>query len=41
RDIPATTIPVGIQIGGNIFIKSSQTDLIADAKKKGYQVEIV
>ena len=40
RDIPATTIPVGIQIGGNIFIKSSQTDLIADAKRKGYRLRL-
>ena len=41
RDIPATTIPAGIEIGGDILINSSHADLIADAKKKGYQVKIL
>ena len=40
-DIPATKIPAGIEIGGCIYIESSQTDLIADAKRKGYQVRLV
>ena len=41
KDIPATTIPAGIEIGGDIYIREYQTDLIADAKRKGYRVEIV
>jgi len=41
RNIPATTIPAGIEIGGDIYIHKYQTDLIADAKRKGYRVEIV
>jgi len=36
-DIPATEIPAGIEIGGYVYISASQTDLIADAKRKGYQ----
>ena len=40
-DIPATTIPAGIEIGGEIFIREYQTDLIADAERKGYQVRII
>ena len=40
-DVPATEIPAGIEIGGNILINSSHADLIADAKKKGYQVKIL
>src|SRR3989339_1903407 len=39
-DIPATTIPVGIQIGGNIYIREYQTTLSIDVKRKGYQVKI-
>jgi len=39
--IPATEIPAGIEIGGDIYIREYQTDLIADAKRKGYRVEIV
>ena len=41
RGIPATTIPAGIEIGGDICLDASQTDLIADAKRKGYRVEII
>ena len=41
RDIPATEVPAGIQIRGNIVIRSSQIALITDAQTKGYQVEIV
>ena len=41
RDIPATEVPAGIQIRGNIVIRSSQIALITDARAKGYQVEIV
>jgi len=40
RNIPATEIPTGIKIGGNIFVRSFQTDLNADAQAKGYQVKI-
>ena len=36
--IPATEIPAGIEIGGDIYIHKYQTDLIADAKRKGYHV---
>jgi len=39
--IPATEIPEGIQIKGSIYIDSSQITLIADAKRKGYQVEVL
>ncbi|KKR86392.1 MAG: hypothetical protein UU48_C0008G0002 [Candidatus Uhrbacteria bacterium GW2011_GWF2_41_16] len=38
-DIPATTIPAGIEIVGVIYIREYQTELIADATRKGYQVE--
>jgi len=41
RDIPATTIPGGIQIRGVIYILNSQTTLIVDARAKGYQVEVL
>ena len=41
RGIPATTIPAGIEIGGDICLDASQTDLIADAKRKGYRVKIL
>ncbi|KKR96733.1 MAG: hypothetical protein UU48_C0026G0003 [Candidatus Uhrbacteria bacterium GW2011_GWF2_41_16] len=37
-NIHATEIPEGIRIGGVIYIREYQTDLIADAKRKGYQV---
>ena len=40
KSIPATTIPEGIRIGGVIYIREYQTDLIADAKRKGYRVRI-
>jgi len=36
-DISATTIPAGIEIGGVAHIYRKQTDLIADAKRKGYK----
>src|SRR3989339_1632726 len=36
-DISATTIPAGIEIGGVTHIYRKQTDLIADAKRKGYK----
>jgi len=39
-NIPATEIPAGIEIGGVIYIRKYQTALIADAERKGYQVEI-
>jgi hypothetical protein len=39
RNIPATTIPEGIEMRGDIYLDASQTDLIADAERKGYQVE--
>ena len=38
-DIPATTIPAGIEIGGDIYIREYQTTLSIDVKRKGYQVE--
>ena len=41
RDIPATEIPAGIEIRGVICLNASQTDLIADARAKWYQIEIV
>src|SRR3989339_1016847 len=41
RDIPATEIPAGIEIRGVICLNASQTDLIADARAKGYRVKIV
>src|SRR3989339_1724060 len=40
-DIPATEIPAGIEIGGYVYISASQTDLIADAERKGYRTKIV
>jgi len=40
-NIPATTIPAGIEIGGCVYISASQTDLIVDAQAKGYRIKIV
>jgi len=34
------TIPEGINVSGKIIFNSEQTELIADAKKKGYKVEV-
>ncbi|KKR84279.1 MAG: hypothetical protein UU31_C0007G0002 [Candidatus Uhrbacteria bacterium GW2011_GWA2_41_10] len=39
QNIPATEIPAGIEIGGYVYISVSQTDLIADAKRKGYDIK--
>ena len=40
-DIPATTIPEGIQIEGDIYIREYQTTLSIDVKRKGYRVIIL
>jgi hypothetical protein len=40
RNIPATTIPEGIEMRGDIYLDASQTDLIADAKRKGYRLRL-
>ncbi len=37
-DIPATSIPEGIDVKGNIIIYPNQTKLAADARRKGYNV---
>ncbi|HBO99563.1 TPA: hypothetical protein DD617_00020, partial [Candidatus Uhrbacteria bacterium] len=41
KDIPATEIPEEIQIRGYIYLNVSQTDLIADAKRKEYYVRVI
>jgi hypothetical protein len=35
------SIPAGIGLKGSLYLSSDQTELIEDAKKKGYNVEIV
>ena len=40
-DIPATTIPEGLNIGGEICVYGSQSALIEDAERKGYKVEVL
>jgi len=40
KNIPATTIPAGIEIEGIIYFNEHQTTLVADARAKGYQVEV-
>ncbi len=37
-NIPATSIPAGLDIGGMVFISEKQKELIADAREKGYKV---
>ncbi len=39
-DIPATSIPSGLEIHGNIWLAETQTELIADVKAKGYRYQI-
>ncbi|KKR96732.1 MAG: hypothetical protein UU48_C0026G0002 [Candidatus Uhrbacteria bacterium GW2011_GWF2_41_16] len=41
RNIPATTIPAGIEIRGDIYIHQEQRDLIVDAQAKGYQIKVI
>jgi len=36
-----TTLPIGIQIGGYVYISRDQQQLKADAERKGYKVRIV
>jgi len=40
NNIPATTIPEGLSIKGEIYLMSSQTELIADCRAKGYNINI-
>jgi len=38
QNIKATTIPEGIEVGGEVYINTIQTELIKDANAKGYTV---
>jgi len=40
-DIPATSIPEGLSIGGIIRLSLRQTELIADCRAKGYNIDCV
>jgi len=40
-NIPATSIPEGLDITGKIYLSPSQTELIADCQAKGYEVEVM
>jgi len=40
NDIPATSIPAGLQIGGKIHLKKKQTELIASCEANGYTIEV-
>lgn len=41
EDTPATSVPAGIELGGQVVVSSKQTDLAADAKAKGYRVRFL
>ena len=38
QGIKATTIPEGIEVGGEVYISAIQTELLKDAEDKGYRV---